>query len=172
MSLSLLRDIPTQHAWKIEIASPVCWAAFPYPQCWGGQEMEDEKSHRRGNKRCVVTVMTWNLSWGGLLIPFMGHAEFLISVREGGLALIPITSAATPKLNVRQLVFGKLPCCWMLAEPRLLRIQRGGGASTLEPWLMNGSEYGALGAGPMPPLIPLWDPQTMLMFLRDITWSF
>ena len=173
MSLSLLRDIPTRHARKIEIASPVCWAAFPYPQCWGGQEMEDEKSRRRGNKRCVVTVMTRKLIWGGgLLIPSVAHAKFLISLREAGLALIPITSAATPKLNVRQLVVGKLPCCWMLAEPWLLRIQRGGGASTLEPWLMNGSEYGALGAGPMPPLIPLWDPQTMLMFLRDITWSF
>ena len=117
--------------------------------------MEDEKSHRSRNKRCVVTIMTRKLSWGGLLIPSVAHVEFLISLREAGLALIPITSDPTPKLNVRQLVVGKLPCCWMLAEPWLLRIQRGGGASTLEPWLMNGSEYGALGAGPMPPLIPL-----------------
>ena len=85
--------------------------------------MEDEKSRRRGNKRCVVTVMTRKLSWGELLMPSVAHDEFLISLREAGLALIPITSAATPKLNVRQLVVGKLPCCWMLAEPRLLRIQ-------------------------------------------------
>ena len=118
--------------------------------------MEDEKSRKRGNKRCVVTVMTRKLSWGGgLLIPSMGHAEFLISLREVGLALIPITSVATPKLHVRQLVVEKLPCRWMLAEPQLLRIQRGGGASTLEPWLVNSSEDGALGVGHMPPLSPL-----------------
>ena len=49
--------------------------------------MEDEKSRRRGIKRCVVTVMTRKLSWGGIINSFRGSCRVSYQPEGGRLSI-------------------------------------------------------------------------------------